>query len=129
MSHTRYALYLAPPQDSDLWSFGCRVIGRDAWTGQAVDGFAPDGLEPEAWRKLTSEPRRYGFHATLKAPFRLRADLDLFDLMDAVAGFARTQRPFDAGRLDVGQMNAGEQTRLCRSEAGGRVERATFACR
>ena len=70
MSHARYALYLTPPQHSDLWSFGCNVIGRDPFTGRLVDGFAPEGHEFEAWRKLTSEPRRYGFHATLKAPFR-----------------------------------------------------------
>lgn len=108
MSHSRYALYLTPPQDSDLWRFGCSVIGRDAWADRSVDGFAPVGHELEAWRKLTAEPRRYGFHATLKAPFRLRADLDVFDLMDAVAGFARRRRPFDAGRLDVGHIGLGK---------------------
>ena len=107
MSHSRYALYLTPPQDSDLWRFGCDVIGRDAWTGQPVDEFAPEGQELEAWRTLTSEPRRYGFHATLKAPFRLQADLDVLDLIDAVAGFARKRRPFDAGSLRVGHMSAG----------------------
>ncbi|MGZ5842080.1 MAG: DUF1045 domain-containing protein, partial [Xanthobacteraceae bacterium] len=33
----------------------------------------PDLLsaEPELWDCLTAEPRRYGFHATLKAPFNL----------------------------------------------------------
>ena len=107
MSHSRYALYLTPPQDSDLWRFGCDVIGRDAWTGQTVDGFAPEGQELETWRKMTSEPRCYGFHATLKAPFSLRADLDVFDLIDAIAGFARKRRRFDAGSLRVGHMSAG----------------------
>ncbi len=108
MSHIRYALYLTPPKDSDLWRFGCDVIGRDAWTGQSIEGFAPEGHELEAWRKLTGEPRRYGFHATLKAPFRLRADLDVFALLDAVANFARKRAVFDAGRLCVGHMAAGE---------------------
>ena len=108
MSHSRYALYLAPPPESDLWRFGCDVIGRDALTGRSVDGFAPEGHDVETWRKLTSEPRRYGFHATVKAPFRLRADLDLVDLMDRVAAFARRCSPFDAGELDVGQMKTGD---------------------
>jgi len=108
MSHSRYALYLAPPPDSELWRFGCDVIGRDALTGRAVDGFAPAGHDAEAWRKLTSEPRRYGFHATLKAPFRLRADLDIVDLMDRVAAFARHCSPFDAGELHVGEMKTGD---------------------
>ncbi len=108
MSHSRYALYLAPPPDSDLWRFGCEVVGRDALTGRSVDGFAPEGHDVEAWRKLTSEPRRYGFHATLKAPFRLRADLDFVDLMDRVAAFARHYSPFDAGELRVGEMKTGD---------------------
>jgi hypothetical protein len=99
MSSRRYALYVAPPTDSDLWRFGCEVIGRDALTGDALEGFAPEGHEPEAWRALTSDPRRYGFHATLKAPFHLRADLDVVDLMDHVAAFGAMAT--DDGRASV----------------------------
>jgi hypothetical protein len=106
MSHVRYALYLAPPPDSDLWRFGCNVVGRDASTGVACHGFAPEGHEPDSWRSLTSEPRRYGFHATLAAPFRLRADLNAADLMDRVEEFARAFKPFDAGDLHVAAMTA-----------------------
>lgn len=71
----RYALYLAPPTESELWRFGSDVIGRDAMTGASCDGFALEGYPPASWRNMTSEPRRYGFHATLKAPFRRRVDL------------------------------------------------------
>jgi Protein of unknown function (DUF1045) len=104
MSYCRYALYLTPPPESDLWRFGCDVIGRDALTGDLREGFAPEGHKLEAWHDLTRDPRRYGFHATLKAPFRLRADLDAIDLMDNIAAFARTVSPFDAGELHVGAM-------------------------
>lgn len=104
MSHSRYALYLTPPPDGDLWRFGCDVIGRNALTGLSCDGFAPEGHDLQSWRDLTSDPRRYGFHATLKAPFRLRADLGFFDLTDHVAALARTFAPFDAGDLHVGVM-------------------------
>ncbi len=108
MTNLRYALYLAPPPDSDLWRFGCDVIGRDAATGLEIEGFAPEGHTPEAWRALTSEPRRYGFHATLKAPFLLSADLDVVDLMDRIAVFAATRKPFSAGELHVGRMATDE---------------------
>ena len=67
----RWAVYLAPPPESALWRFGSDVIGRDAASGERNAGFALDGFDAAAWRALTSEPRRYGFHATLKAPFRL----------------------------------------------------------
>jgi hypothetical protein len=104
----RYALYLAPPPDSDLWRFGCDVVGRDARTGTSCDGFAVEGCPPDSWRSMTSEPRRYGFHATLKAPFTLRVDLDVADLFDRVGEFAHRFSPFDAGELSVGVVAAGD---------------------
>jgi hypothetical protein len=104
----RYALYLAPPTESELWRFGCDVIGRDAMTGAFCDGFAPEGYPPDSWRNMTSEPRRYGFHATLKAPFGLRVDLDVVDLINKVAEFANNFAPFDACELEVGTIATGD---------------------
>jgi Protein of unknown function (DUF1045) len=103
----RYALYLTPPSDSDLWRFGSDVIGRDALNGASCEGFCLEGYPPESWRNMTSDPRRYGFHATLKAPFPLRLDLDVADLYDVVDEFARKHSPFDAGELKVGFIKAG----------------------
>src|SRR5262249_20799199 len=42
--------------------------------------------------ELTREPRTYGFHATLKAPFRLRDGLAEADLVRAFQAFAKTLR-------------------------------------
>jgi len=103
MTYSRYAIYLTPPIGSDLWAFGSAVIGRDASTGQDVEGFSPEGFAAP-WRELTGEPRRHGFHATLIAPFRLRADLDIVDLIDRVAAFARASGPFDACALEVARI-------------------------
>jgi hypothetical protein len=36
----RYALYLTPPPDSDLWRFGCEVIGGDSLTAASCEGFS-----------------------------------------------------------------------------------------
>ena len=105
-NHFRYALYLTPAPDSDLWRFGCDVIGRDALTGASCEGFSLEGYPPDSWRSMTSDPRRYGFHATLKAPFPLRLDLDPADLFDGVAEFAGKRSPFDAGELKVGVIKA-----------------------
>jgi Protein of unknown function (DUF1045) len=107
-SQFRYALYLAPPPDSDLWRFGCDVIGRDAKTGVARKGFSLEGYPPDPWRTMTSNPRRYGFHATLKAPFLRGLDLDVTELFDRVAEFARRFSPFDAGKLSMGVVAADE---------------------
>jgi putative phosphonate metabolism protein len=71
LSLPRYALYFAPAADSALWRFGSRVLGYDALTGEEPAFLVPEGCDPAEWPELTAEPRRYGFHATLKAPFEL----------------------------------------------------------
>ncbi len=106
-SPARYAVYLAPPPMSALWRFGCDVLGRDAVTGERRSGFAIDGIDAEAWRELTAEPRRYGFHATLKAPFRLAAGMSADELFQAVAALAGALAPFEAGPLGVSTLAAG----------------------
>jgi putative phosphonate metabolism protein len=71
LSKPRYAVYYAPAADSALWRFGSAVLGYDALTGEDATFAVPPGCAPATWPALTEEPRRYGFHATLKAPFEL----------------------------------------------------------
>jgi hypothetical protein len=105
--YARYALYLTPPPDSDLWRFGCDVIGRDPMASASREGFSLEGYPPDSWRSMTSDARRYGFHATLMAPFSLRLDLDPTDMFDSIAEFARKHSPFESGELKVGLVKAG----------------------
>ena len=71
-THPRYAIYYAAAPDTDLDRFGARLLGYDALSGKDLP--FPDGVLQMApdWRELTRDPRKYGFHATLKAPFPLR---------------------------------------------------------
>nr|WP_245281305.1 DUF1045 domain-containing protein [Methylobacterium sp. ZNC0032] len=71
MSKPRYAVYYAPAADSALWRFGSATLGYDALTGEDLAFAVPPGCDPALWPAFTEEPRRYGFHATLKAPFEL----------------------------------------------------------
>ncbi|WP_336810770.1 DUF1045 domain-containing protein [Bosea sp. MMO-172] len=71
MSKPRYAVYYAPAADSALWRFGSATLGYDALTGEDLPFAVPPGCDPATWPAFTGEPRRYGFHATLKAPFEL----------------------------------------------------------
>ncbi len=66
MQFRRYAIYHLPA--ASLGDFGAGWLGWDARRGRALA--RPDGLPADAGA-LTEMPRRYGFHATLKAPFRL----------------------------------------------------------
>jgi len=97
----RYAIYFAPPATSPLWRFGAAVIGYDAETGATV---APPELrrfDAERWREITAEPRRYGFHATLKAPFRLAEGRSEDDLGAACAAFAAERTRFACAGVEL----------------------------
>jgi len=88
MNAPRYAIYYAPSAASALWQFGSHVLGYDAETGENIA--PPDFLGDyiDRWPGMTSEPRKYGFHATLKAPFRLAVGFDEAMLIFAVRHFA-----------------------------------------
>jgi hypothetical protein len=101
MFHPRYAIYLAPPADTPLWAFGSKVLGHDAATGEDLHGFAPGGIDAAVWRRMTLRPRRYGFHATLKAPFHLAAGKKLADLQTELSAFAAARDAFALGPLQV----------------------------
>ena len=89
----RYAIYHASPPGSVSDRFGAALLGYDAWTGEDLP-FPDDVLRKIAdWRELTEDPRRYGFHATLKAPMSLAESRSEAELLAACADFARASRP------------------------------------
>jgi putative phosphonate metabolism protein len=91
-NYPRYAIYYAPAPGSDLDRFGARLLGYDAFNGGDLP-FA-DGIEQTVpdWRELTGDPRKYGFHATLKAPMPLAPDATEAELLAACESFAGTPR-------------------------------------
>ncbi len=76
----RYAVYAVPERASALWQAGRQWLGRCAETGEAFPLNGPDTATSDWWVAAVKEPRRYGWHATLKAPFRLRPGVALDDL-------------------------------------------------
>jgi putative phosphonate metabolism protein len=89
----RYAVYFAPPPASPWGVFGASWLGRDAATDAAVPQPPIAGIAPEEFAALTAAPRRYGFHATLKAPFALRPGATLRDLAAALETLAAARAP------------------------------------
>ncbi|MEE1613712.1 DUF1045 domain-containing protein [Microvirga sp. CF3016] len=104
MSLPRYALYFTPRPESDLARLGATMLGYDCDTGVATEQPLLPGLPPDELRSGTAEPRRYGFHGTLKAPFVLREDSSLNDLRSVVRGFAAEWPAFDAGTVSPRQL-------------------------
>jgi Protein of unknown function (DUF1045) len=84
----RYAIYAAPPPGDPLWRFGSQVLGYDAETGHDLTGFELPSISAPQWRASSARARAYGFHATLKAPFRLAAGIHETELVIALEDFA-----------------------------------------
>lgn len=68
----RYALYYLCPE-GPLADFGAAWLGWDVAEGRAVAH--PDVADlPKPVAEITATPRKYGFHGTVKPPFRLAPD-------------------------------------------------------
>ena len=88
-NYPRYALYYAPAPGSALARFGAAMLGYDPYGGSDLP--FPVGVPPD-WREVTQDPRKYGFHATLKAPIALAEGRTEADLAAACEAFADTPR-------------------------------------
>jgi putative phosphonate metabolism protein len=95
----RYAIYYAPERAAKLWQFGTALLGTDPETGAVVPQIVPDGFLPDDWQNFTASPRRYGFHATLKAPFALAPGKTEDELFTAFRAFAERRAPFSLPAL------------------------------
>jgi putative phosphonate metabolism protein len=125
----RYAVYYAPAPESALHRLGSGLLGRDAWSGDALPTPLFAGIAPERAAAITAEPRRYGFHATLKPPFALAPGCTQTALLRALETFAAGVAAFDAPALrlaEIGRFLALVPSAECR-ELTALAERAVRA--
>ena len=101
----RYAVYWAPEAGDPMGAFGAAWLGHDPGTTQARSNRDRLGLSAAMADDLTTEPRRYGLHATLKAPFRLKSGARLAQLADAADALARSITAFAAEPLRLMNLN------------------------
>lgn len=97
----RYAVYFCPAPDSDWGIAGAQWLGRCAITGKTSQQLEISGIDSELFRSLTSDPKRYGWHATLKAPFKLAPEHEVGDLLLKLHQLAKLIKPFDLPKLEV----------------------------
>ncbi len=90
----RYALYFAPAEDAPLTRAAADWLGRDAFSGEILPVETHPDFGPEELSDLTADPRRYGFHATLKAPFSLKDGSSEADLLEAMTAFCDAHTSF-----------------------------------
>lgn len=79
----RYAIYYCPAAGSALAEFG------RAWLAQAPLSIDLPGIHPARMDALLANVRRYGWHATIRAPFVLGAGVTCEDLRDVVITVAQ----------------------------------------
>ncbi len=101
----RYAFYFSPAPGEVLHDLGASWLGRDAATGKAVEYPDLDGLGASELASITGPARRYGFHATLKAPFRLAEGKSEADLIEALEVFAENVTVFEIPSLVIGNID------------------------
>ena len=89
----RYAIYFAPADDSPLGVFGASVLRRKAESSEAWQNpDLPYNFDnTDLWLRCIRKPGRYGFHATIKAPFELVPGYSATELLSDVESFCRQQ--------------------------------------
>ncbi|MDP2084015.1 MAG: DUF1045 domain-containing protein [Gemmobacter sp.] len=95
----RYAVYFAP-RPGAFADAAATWLGRDAVTGAAI----PQPPVP-ALQDLTADPRRYGFHGTIRAPFRPAQGLDVAAIAAAVEGLAAQLAPAQGPGLRLADLH------------------------
>lgn len=92
----RYAIYHAPAA-GEFARRAAHWLGWDAERGEVAPH--PELGLPAG--DMTAEPRRYGFHATIKPPFRLDRGQTVEGLMQALDGLAARLPPVVLSGLEI----------------------------
>lgn len=97
----RYAIYFVPEANSALYEFGASVLRYDSIA--ACDRAPPSHpyFQQAEVSDISAEPRRYGFHATLKAPFSLAEGQSEADLLAHARQVLSRRAIVSVGRLAV----------------------------
>lgn len=97
----RYAIHFTPPAHDPLTLAAAQWLGRNAFSGEAMEAPPVRGIGILDIAFHTAVPRRYGFHAGLKAPFRLAPDVAEPMLLRHLMRFAGSHAPFELPGLDI----------------------------
>ncbi len=101
----RYAAYFAPAEGSVWCKAGSHWVGRCAAQRENKPQPVVRGVSRSLQQCLTQAPRRYGWHATLKAPFALAPGADFESLRQRLRELCRELEAFMLPALHVQQIN------------------------
>lgn len=101
MTESRYAIYYTPASDSPLARFGASWLRRDHLGVDFTDHMEIVQLSDQRQFEMTQTPRHYGFHATLKPPFRTHQGVGFEVIDEALQEFASHHKPFEVPALEL----------------------------
>jgi len=122
----RHAAYYAPAQQSRLAQLGAQWLGRCAQSRRVV--LQPDFPQctAEALRGYTAAATRYGWHATMKAPFALNPGLEMNAIPAAFQTFAQSQTALTLPPLTL--RNMGDYLALVPEAPSSALQELAFDC-
>jgi putative phosphonate metabolism protein len=105
----RFAIYAVPGTGSADAVGAALREKAEQWLGRSLTGDHVTPSVPAGWTRtaidaITVDARRYGFHATLKAPFRLAEGRAAAELEAAVARYAAGRRVAGIPRLSLARL-------------------------
>ena len=99
--YTRYAVYYTPEAGTPLADFGASWLGWDSASGQTQ---AHPRTSLPSVAEMTATPRKYGFHGTIKPPFRLADGTKADDLHAALSALCATASPVELDALRLARL-------------------------
>ena len=95
--YLRYAIYFTAAP-GDFATAGATWLGWDIARGLAVEQGTIPGIDLPS---LTTKPRKYGFHGTIKAPFRMAEHLSQASFLEDLRTFTGQTRPIPGLDMEV----------------------------
>ena len=101
-NYKRYAIYYAPIENCELDVFGKCWLGWDPYKGVEITKSYPPKLPNlQKFSRFVLAPKQYGFHGTIKAPFRLKDGYTYNDLENKVGEISKQIHSFHLDKLII----------------------------
>ena len=107
-NYKRVAIYFLPKKNSSLENFGKNLLGRDINKKKKISltrrqkYFINRGFTYfDELKDYCEQPAKYGFHATLKAPFRLKRNVKTKNFYDVISHIAAQHSRFKIKGLKI----------------------------
>ena len=91
----RHAIYYVPDPSSALHELGSSWLGRDVFSNAVLP--QPD----DRLTGFTMDACRYGFHGTLKPPFRMKENVSIDVFEAALSNLANQHESFSVGPIEL----------------------------